>query len=82
VIAIIFTLKDKNAAQKRKWRIEERTLLIISALGGSVAMLFTMRLIRHKTKHKKFMIGIPVLIILQIAVVGVIIYLRQKGAFT
>ena len=48
-------------------RTPEKTLLILSALGGSVAMLITMLLIRHKTKHVKFMLGIPIIIILQVA---------------
>lgn len=48
-------------------RIPEKTLLIISALGGSVAMLITMRAIRHKTQHMKFMLGIPAIIVAQCA---------------
>lgn len=48
-------------------RVPEKTLLIISALGGSIAMLITMRAIRHKTQHAKFMVGIPVIILLQCA---------------
>ena len=66
LLAIILTIHDKRAAQKRKWRVRESTLLFIAALGGSVAMLLTMQIIRHKTKHAKFMAGIPVIIILQI----------------
>lgn len=68
LLAVILTLRDKSAARKNKWRVKENTLLIVAALGGSVAMLLTMRTVRHKTQHKKFMIGIPVIIILQIAV--------------
>ena len=49
------------------WRVRESTLLIVSALGGSIAMLLTMLLIRHKTRKPKFMLGIPLIIILQIA---------------
>ena len=67
LLAVILALRDKSAARKNKWRVKENTLLIIAALGGSVAMLLTMRVIRHKTKHAKFMVGIPVIIILQIA---------------
>ena len=67
LIAIILTIHDKRAAQKKKWRVRESTLLLIAVLGGSVAMLLTMRVIRHKTKHSKFMAGIPVIIALQIA---------------
>jgi len=67
LIAIILTIHDKRAAQKRKWRVRESTLLLIATLGGSVAMLLTMQVIRHKTKHAKFMVGIPVIIAVQIA---------------
>lgn len=65
VVAVIITLYDKKAAQKGKRRIRERTLMLVSVLGGSVCMYVTMLAIRHKTKHKKFMIGIPLIIVLQ-----------------
>jgi uncharacterized membrane protein YsdA (DUF1294 family) len=68
LLAIILTLHDKRAARRGAWRVRERTLLLVSALGGSVAMLTTMRIIRHKTKHAKFMVGVPVIIAAQIAV--------------
>ena len=70
VIAIVVTCYDKIAATKRpKHRTPEATLLFISMLGGSVAMYLTMQIIRHKTKHMKFMIGIPVIIAVQIAAI-------------
>lgn len=68
VVSIIVTTADKIKAIKHCRRIRERTLLILSALGGSVAMLITMLLIRHKTRHLKFMVGIPVIILAQAAV--------------
>ena len=68
LISIIVCCYDKIAAKHNpKHRTRESTLLWLSALGGSVAMLVTMLLIRHKTKHLKFMIGIPLIIILQVA---------------
>lgn len=74
VMAIIITAYDKIAAKKwQQYRISEATLLAISALGGSVAMLLTMLIIRHKTLHKKFMIGIPLIMALQISVVVALI---------
>jgi len=79
LLAIALTAHDKRAAQQRKThpnesairrgsrrRVRESTLQFIAALGGSVAMLLTMRVIRHKTKHTKFMVGIPVIIAAQI----------------
>ena len=69
LIAIIVTVSDKRRAKRHLRRIPEATLLLISALGGSPAMLITMHMIRHKTQHKKFMIGIPVIIVLQVIAV-------------
>ena len=69
LVAVCVTIYDKIAAKHfTKHRTPEATLLALSALGGSIAMLLTMLLIRHKTKHAKFMVGIPVIIILQIAI--------------
>jgi len=79
LLAIILTAHDKRAAQQRKWRVRESTLLLIAALGGSVAMLLTMRLIRHKTKHTKFMVGIPVIIALQIALAAAALWWTKGG---
>ncbi len=76
VIAIILTLHDKRAATKRNWRVKERTLLIVSALGGSLAMLLTMLAVRHKTRHAKFMAGIPIIIALQIVAVLAVLHWR------
>lgn len=74
IVAIIATISDKSKAKKGQWRTPEATLLIISALGGSVAMLLTMKKIRHKTKHKKFMIGIPAIIIVQMLVIALLVF--------
>ena len=68
IVAVVLTLRDKSTAEKGKWRIKESTLLLAAALGGAIAMLLTMKGIRHKTKHAKFMIGIPIIIVLQLAV--------------
>lgn len=67
ILAIILTIYDKIASKKfRKNRIRENVLLLIGALGGAVSMYITMKLIRHKTRHKKFMTGLPIILILQI----------------
>jgi len=65
LIAIIVTIADKIKAKRGKWRVPESTLLIISALGGSAAMYITMHTIRHKTRHIKFMAGIPLIMVFQ-----------------
>ena len=67
--AAALTIYDKLAAKRRpRGRIRERTLLICGALGGATAMLAVMLLIRHKTRHMKFMLGLPAMILLHIAV--------------
>ena len=58
---------DKYKAKKNKWRISEATLLTMAAIGGSIGAWAGMRLWHHKTMHKKFKYGIPVIIILQVA---------------
>lgn len=68
MVAAVVTVYDKWAAKHNpRHRTPEKTLLLISALGGSVAMFAVMQLIRHKTKHAKFMLGIPAIFLLQIA---------------
>lgn len=58
---------DKRKAIKDKWRIPERTLILLAVFGGSVGALLGMRIFHHKTRKKKFCIGIPLILILQIA---------------
>lgn len=68
ILAIILTIYDKIASKKfRKNRVRENVLLLIGALGGAVSMYITMKLIRHKTRHKKFMAGLPIILILQVS---------------
>lgn len=59
---------DKYKAKKGRWRISEATLLLIAVIGGSIGAWAGMRLWHHKTKHKKFKYGIPIIIILQVAI--------------
>ena len=75
VISIIVCVYDKIAAKvAQKHRTREATLLGLSALGGSVAMLITMLIIRHKTKHVKFMLGIPAIIVVQAAIIALLCF--------
>ena len=64
---------DKYKAQKGRWRISEATLLMMAVIGGSIGAWVGMRLWHHKTMHKKFKYGIPVIIIIQ---VGLVVYLN------
>lgn len=63
---------DKRKAVKNKWRIPEATLLLTAAIGGSIGALAGMRVFHHKTKKRKFSVGVPVILVLQIAAVCVI----------
>lgn len=67
VVSVILTLYDKAASKSSKWRIPENILMLFAFFGGATAMYIVMQLIRHKTKHKKFMIGLPVFIVLHLA---------------
>ena len=61
---------DKYKAKKGRWRISEATLLTMAAIGGSIGAWAGMRLWHHKTMHKKFKYGIPLILIMQIALVA------------
>ncbi len=69
VVSAILTVVDKRASKKRKRRISEKTLLLLGLAGGALPMFTTMKLIRHKTKHKKFMIALPLEIVLHIIII-------------
>lgn len=64
---------DKVKAKLNKWRIPEVTLLGVACFGGSVGALLGMQLFRHKTKHIKFKILIPLFLILHIVVIFILL---------
>ena len=66
VITFIMFGADKARAVKGRWRISEAALILAALLGGSTGALAGMRIFHHKTKHRKFTIGIPVILALQI----------------
>ncbi len=76
LVAVIITVADKRAAKKGAWRIPEATLMTVGFFGGALAMYITMQGIRHKTKHMKFMIGLPLEIALHAAVVFLILFTK------
>ncbi len=76
VVAIFITVADKSAAKRGKWRVPEATLMLIGLFGGALPMFVTMKTIRHKTKHMKFMIGLPLEIALHAAIICLIVYLK------
>lgn len=61
-------LYDKYLAKNNLWRIPEKTLLGVAAFGGSIGCLLGMYTARHKTKHLKFTIGIPVILAVQLGI--------------
>lgn len=63
----LFMLADKKKAKKGAWRIPEATLMTIAAVGGSIGSLLGMYTFRHKTKHPKFTVGIPLILVAQVA---------------
>lgn len=65
-LGFLLMLIDKWKAKHHRWRIPEATLMGVAALGGSVGSLVGMYTVRHKTKHIKFTVGIPVILVVQI----------------
>ncbi|MCR4612516.1 MAG: DUF1294 domain-containing protein [Bacteroidaceae bacterium] len=69
-VATFFTYGlDKWKAKKDKWRIRETALLTLAVLGGSIGAWLGMKAWHHKTMHKKFKYGIPLILLVQIAAV-------------
>lgn len=71
LFAIMITAHDKLAAVRHRRRVPERTLMLISALGGAPAMYLTMLVIRHKTRKPLFMIGIPLVFLLELGIIWI-----------
>ena len=68
-------LVDKFKAKKNLWRIPESTLMGTALIGGSIGCLAGMYTVRHKTKHVKFVVGIPLILVAQI---GFVIWLLVR----
>lgn len=69
---------DKYKARHARWRVREASLLLLAALGGSIGALLGMHLFRHKTQHKKFRYGVPLILLAQVAV-AVFCYYRYTS---
>lgn len=79
VIAAAITMWDKSRARRREWRISESALWMVAALGGSAAMYTIMLVIRHKTKRRRFMIGLPLMLLAQVVI---LVLFWHLGYFT
>lgn len=67
VLSFFLMGADKRRARQGKWRIRERTLLTVSALFGALGGLLGMKYFHHKTLHKQFAVGIPIMLAVQLA---------------
>lgn len=74
IIGLITMYKDKEFAKKHKWRVRESTIFLIALLFGSLGVLLGMKIFRHKTKHWKFLVFIPLILIVQVALTIYIYY--------
>ena len=75
IVAFCLMGIDKSKAKKKKWRIPEKTLFLSAIFGGSIGANVGMQVFRHKTKHMSFVIGMPAILILQVALV-VFLYIK------
>lgn len=67
-VAFFLMLADKQKAKKKQWRIPEATLMGSALIGGSIGALVGMYTFRHKTKHPKFTVGIPLILAVQVGI--------------
>ena len=76
-VATFFTYGlDKWKAKRSKWRIREAALLTLAVLGGSIGAWLGMKVWHHKTQHKKFKVGIPIIIIVQAIIIWYFFFRR------
>lgn len=70
-IGFLLMLIDKQKARRGAWRIPEATLMGVAFIGGSIGSIAGMYIFHHKTRHPKFTLGIPIIIIGQIILLGI-----------
>lgn len=78
LLGVTLSCYDKNQATIRGKRIRESTLMLLGFFGGATGMYFIMKSIRHKTRKKKFMVGLPIFIILHLALAVLYLYYLKK----
>ncbi|SMB85045.1 Uncharacterized membrane protein YsdA, DUF1294 family [Desulfonispora thiosulfatigenes DSM 11270] len=69
ILAFIVSGLDKKAAIQHKRRVREKTLFYLALIGGSVGLIVSIYYFRHKTKHKSFTLGVPIIIIVQMLII-------------
>lgn len=78
IIGAIVNIVDKNRAKRDEWRVPESTLWFFGLIGGATGSYITMKKIRHKTKHKGFMTGMPMLMIIQLGIMTYLFFTFNK----
>lgn len=66
ILSFVLMGLDKSKARRGAWRIPEKTLFLAAVVGGSVGAIAGMYVFRHKTKHLCFVLGLPVILLLQL----------------
>lgn len=74
IVAFFLMGIDKKKAQTGAWRIPEKTLFLSAILGGSVGAIAGMQLFRHKTRHRSFVIGMPLILLAWVILLAALIY--------
>ncbi len=78
LVAILAIAIDKSAARSGDARVKESSLLIVAAIGGGIGMYIAMKLFHHKTRKNKFKVGVPVIVLTEIALVSIIYFIFLK----
>lgn len=68
ILGFVLMFSDKQRAARGRWRIRERTLFLVAVFGGSLGSILGMCLFHHKTKHWYFILGMPLIFLIQLAV--------------
>jgi len=74
IITFCMYWSDKRKAEKNKWRVPEKTLILVAFLMGGLGALLGMHLLRHKTKHMSFKILVPLGLVINLIVIGAVIF--------
>ena len=77
-VGLLLMLADKRAAKKSAWRIPEARLMSIALSGGCFGIYAGMMLFRHKTKHPKFSIGVPLIMVLYIMLFVFLLIVKRR----
>ena len=76
LLAFLLMGLDKAKARRHRWRIPEKTLFLSAIIGGSIGAILGMQIFRHKTKHASFRIGMPCILLVQLALAAYMLLKR------